>query len=62
MRDNIHFLPVDDHTLWINAILKYQDYRREGDSCDIMKKAGYDIKINAALLEKKYQELVGRVK
>lgn len=62
LRDNIHFLPVDDHTLWINAILKYQDYRREGDSCDIMKKAGYDIKINAALLEKKYQELVGRVK
>ena len=54
--DLVHFLPLDDPTIWAEAILSHRNDQRK-DCSTIIEKAGYDIVKEAKKLEKYYSDV-----
>lgn len=56
--ENVRFLPLQLER-WMEAINDFKHYNRKENS-EIIKKNGYDCKKEAAVLEKKYKDMINR--
>ncbi|MGG4040960.1 glycosyltransferase family 1 protein [Bacillus smithii] len=58
LTDQVKFLPIDNRNIWVQELLQISNYFIRKDSSELIKQAGYDIKIMARNMQEYYLNII----